>query len=124
MREFLPFIISEGGDVEVDQLGTEPGELVVQADAVVSSTDNVTFFILGAGFPCIWMDNFHCRVSDGHPYGSIASFEYLIRNIQSCVCVDKLPVTVLLAGFHMDFVLHGNAWGRVQPVAGVKAGIC
>ena len=37
LGELLPLVIAERGEVEVDQLGGEPGELVVQADAVVAS---------------------------------------------------------------------------------------
>merc|ERR1712106_343413 len=70
------------------------------------------------------MDNCHLRVPDCHPYGTISPLEYLVGHVQSGSCVDELPVAVLLPSLHMHFVLHGNTRGRVQPIAGVKAGIC
>merc|ERR1719206_1000799 len=36
----------------------------------------------------------------------------------------ELPITILFPGLHMHLVFHCNTWSRVQPVAGVKAGIC
>jgi len=45
LGKLFPLVIPEGGDVEVDQLGAEPGELVVQADAVVSPTDDITLLV-------------------------------------------------------------------------------
>jgi len=46
LRELLPLVVSEGGEVEVDQLGREPGELVVQTDAVVTSLGHVALLVL------------------------------------------------------------------------------
>ena len=121
-RELLPFIIAERGEIEVDKLGREARELVVETDAVVSSHRNITLLILGGGFPGVGMDHLHLRVPHSHPNSSITSLEHLVADVEGGALVDILPVAVLLASLHMDLVLHGDAGGRVQRVLTVKAG--
>ena len=57
MCKLFPLVVSEGGDVEVDQLGGELGELVVETDGVVSADSHRRFFILGGSFPGVGMNN-------------------------------------------------------------------
>ena len=46
LTELLPLVIAEGCQVKVDQLGREPRELVIEADAVVAALRHVALLIL------------------------------------------------------------------------------
>ena len=46
LAELLPLVVAEGCQVKVDQLGREPRELVVEADAVVAALRHVALLIL------------------------------------------------------------------------------
>jgi len=78
LGEFLPLVISECCEVQVDQLGREPGELVVQTDAVVASGGYITLLVFRGRLPGVGMDNLHLRIPNCHPNSSIASLQNLI----------------------------------------------
>jgi len=78
LGEFLPLVVPEGCQVQVDQFGGEPGELVIQADAVVASGGYIAFFVLGGRLPGVGMDNLHLGIPDSHPNSSITSLQNLI----------------------------------------------
>ena len=46
LAELLPLVVAEGCQVKVDQLGREPRELVIEADAVVAALRHVALLIL------------------------------------------------------------------------------
>ena len=121
LGEFLPLVIPEGGEVEVDQLGRESGELIVQTDAVVTSHGDVALLVLRARLPGVRVNHLGHGVPHSHSYGSVAPLQNLVGDVERGALVNVLPVAVLLARLHVDFVLHGNARSRVQRVVAVEA---
>jgi len=80
LTELFPLVVPERGEVEVDQLSAEPGELVVQADAVVPALGRV-LLVLGACLPSVRVDYLHLWVPDGHSNSSISPLEDLVRDV-------------------------------------------
>ena len=70
LGKLLPFVVSEGGEVEVDEFGAELGELVVQADRIIPPGGGV-LFVLGAGLPRIRVNHLSVGAADGKPDGSV-----------------------------------------------------
>lgn len=78
--EFFPFVVSECGEIKIDELGAELGELVVEAHGVVAALGAV-LLVLGAGFPGVRVDHFLGWVTHRESYGAVTSFQYLVRHI-------------------------------------------
>jgi len=109
LAELLPLVIPESSEVEVDQLGGEPGELVVQTHAVVT-TLRAVLLILTAGLPRVRVYNLRGRIPYCHPDGAVSALEDLVGHVERGPRVDVLPVAVLLPGLNVHLVLHRDTW--------------
>ena len=70
LGKLFPLVVAEGGQVEVHQLGAELGELIVQADGIVSAGGRV-LLVLGAGLPGVGMHHLALGIAHREPDGSV-----------------------------------------------------
>jgi len=82
----VPCIVLHHRDIDVDQLASESGELVVNADGVVA-TGRYLIRVVRSSLPLVGLHHFTSRIADGETSHSIASAHHLKKIYDSFLCI-------------------------------------